>query len=200
MTTFHEVVNLFNKEQLSLSALRGKLVTTAEAAKDQAIADKRASPIYDTVVDGDVARPMTEAQKQIVYVFHYALDAAAFALGYLQSRSYPGGTFAKSFWVGVEGDMYTGGRMPTQAPPEADIVIGNLVPYNRRVDVQTVGSHKLHYRTPEGLYEDAARAVNRQFGNTVKAKRVYDYQFPGKYRPVHRNYRFQSPALIISPR
>ena len=87
-------------------------------------------------------------------------------------------------------------------PADAEIVIVNTAPDNRKVDVQMIGTRSLRYATPEGMYDDAARMLRREFP-ALTAKRVYSMKFSGQYilrRGDKAGTPVQSPALIITTR
>jgi hypothetical protein len=64
----------------------------------------------------------------------------------------------------------------------SEVIIGNTQPYNRLVDVQMEGRRKLRFSVEPDIYQDAARAIERQFKRAVIARREYNLDFPGKYR------------------
>ncbi|WP_372397106.1 hypothetical protein ABMY26_23845 [Azospirillum sp. HJ39] len=102
------------------------------------------------------------------------------------------------------------------SPTITEIIIGNTLPYNRKVDVQLIGGQSLTFSVPPGLFDDAVKAIRSRFGDLVEVKRVYTMNFYGQYllrqRQVwttgrHRGLsrgrqgtRVESPALIIRPR
>jgi len=206
VASLRETVSVFIDKELSPEANRQRLIKTAKQVLADTIASGKASKRYTTAVDGRIG-PIEQAQKQVAFKFQYLAEAVAFALGFLQARvPKDSGETAKSFWVSVNDRYYSPGTFdPNTAnvPPDADIVIGNLVPQWRKMDLNLVGTRTLHYRYP-GEIDDCVRALSRQFGNIVTASRKYDYRFPNKYVPVksptRKPYRYNSPVLIIKAR
>jgi hypothetical protein len=113
------------------------------------------------------------------------------------------GNFRASFYVGVDGRFVPAASFnPESVPYDAEIVIGNTQPYSRKIDVQFDGERPLSFSVPAGMFDDCARAVTRQFGRTVIAKRVYSLSFPGQWtlrRGGHRGESVQSPAVVLNP-
>jgi hypothetical protein len=204
MSAFRQSIQVFRDSVLSPDALHELLVKTAIEARDDLIASGEAGEHYETYADG---RPgdASEARQQVYFRWGYLAEAAAFALGFLQTRSpHRSGRFARSFWVAVDGRYIPPGQFqPDRVPPFAEVIIGNILPQNRKVDVQADGSLPLRFSVPAGMYDDAVRAVKRQFSGLVTAKRAYDIDFPGKYtyRRSHAKTRarFQSPVIILNP-
>lgn len=207
---------------LSPAARSKHLAAFARRELRNLIQSGRASDAYTRVVDGrrDVSEDAVRGDGRgvITYYFSYTTEATMFAIAYLQRRSpVRSGRFRRGFIVSVNGRMIPAGSFnPRSAPSDAEIIITNTEPYNRKVDVQQVGGRTLHFNVPPKMYEDCARAVNRRFGNTIRATRYYDIDFSGKYRlrarQVRKSGRYagrvvrakgdyvQSPGLIIAIR
>lgn len=200
MSAFRQQIQVFIDHNLSPASNEQRLRDTAKSQLSDLLASGRASPVYNTVVDGRPGGSIDQAHKSVYIEFVYLSTAAAFALGFLQGRSPKDtGTFASSFWVSVDDHYYAPGAYDLKSIGTAkEVTIGNTQPYNRKIDVQLVGNKTLHFSEPAGIYDDAVRAVRAKFRGTVTAKRVYDYDFPGKYRQKRSGYRFQSPAIILS--
>lgn len=205
MTAQRVQIQAFIDSALSPAARSAVLADAARSMVRDLITDQRAVPDYVTYVDGrqgaDEGAVRGDGSGTILYRFNYLGRAAAFALSFLQSRG-PGGKFAQSFYVGVDGRFIpAAGFNPDSVPPTAEVVIGNTQPYSRRVDVQMDGNTVLHFSVPAGMFADCVRAVRRPFGGVIKAKRVYSMRFPGQYmlrrgakagQPVH------SPAVVLT--
>lgn len=183
----------------------------ASFARDELAALQAAGQVgraYRRIVDGvpDVTEDAVrgDGSGRIIYLFSYQAEATVRALGYLRRRV-PSrkGTYADSFYVGVNGRFVPAAQFkPERVPDAAEIVIGNTQAYSRRVDVQMDGTTTLHFSRPSGIFDDAARVIRRDFGGLVDARRAYTMRFPGQYilrtgerrgDPVH------SPALILRP-
>ncbi len=148
----------------------------------------------------------------IVDRFSYIAEVVEFALGYLRERApVRTGAFRDGFFLGISTTRGVDGRFVpaaafnprTLGADVREVIIGNVVPYSRLVDVQLVGGRRVRFSAPANLYHDAARLLVRRFGNHVDAFRRYTVRFPGQYvlktgpkagKPV------ETPALIISAR
>lgn len=163
-------------------------------------------------VDGVEGRPEDQVRHDgvILYRFRFLANAAAFALAYLVGRSPSGsGNFKRGFYVapGVTEDGDNARSLTMEqfrpdliGPNVRSITIGNVVPYNRLVDVQMAGGQRVRFSVPADLYADAAREVQRRYPG-IRARRDYTRTFPDQYilktgprrgKPVH------SPVLIMS--
>ncbi len=80
-----------------------------------------------------------------------------------------------------------------------EIVIGNRLPYNRKINIQMIGQQRLEYSVLPGLYADAVAVIRGRYGSIVDVRWVYSMEFPGKYVNKY-TVRLESPALIITPR
>ena len=218
---FRQQIKLFTDNTLSPEARSARLARVARAALTDLQSTGRAGPTYRLFVDGQPAT--TEATVRgdgtgdILYSFSYIADAILFALDFLRARApVRSGKYAASWYIGVDGRFVPAASFsPDSVPPTAEIVIGNTQPYNRKVDVQRNGTRPLHFSVPPGEYDDCVAALKQRFGNTMTAKRVYDYNFPGKYRLRNHQVRKsglragaivrragdagQSPAIVINP-
>jgi hypothetical protein len=203
MSAIRQNIQLFIDKNLSQQARSQFLANEARAGLAQAL-QGGSSPFYQSFVDRQLSTDLDHAKSQISFRFGYAPLAAAFALAFLLNRAQPIGNeaphFADSFWIATDDTYHAPGSIdPADIDPFTDeVIIGNTRPYNRRIDVGLVGTRKLSYRIPAGIYDDCARAVSRQFKGIVTAMRAYDYQFPQKYAAKKATYRFQSPVVILS--
>jgi hypothetical protein len=132
--------------------------------------------------------------------------AQSFFVGVLKStvQKAKAGRGGKREWDSFEAE----GRMiPAQnfaassraLPPDASYIIGNSQPFNRKVDVQLVGTDPVNFSIPDMIYDRAAMAMGGRFPG-FSVRRVYTMTFSGQYvlqtgrragLPVH------SPGLII---
>lgn len=201
--TFRQDIQVFRDANLSPAAQSARLAKVAREAVAELIAANRATPRYTRSVDG---RPGADESSvlpdgRISYAFHYIGDAAEFALTFLRYRASPiaSGRYRDGFRVSVDGrpfDVRTFDK--TKIPPGAEVFVYNVEPYSRKIDVGMSGTRTLRYRIPSGLFEAAASAVRRQFGNSVSAKRLYTVRFPGQGRAKHSGRIIDSPALAIA--
>lgn len=201
--TFRQQVRLFADRTLSPAARSALLAAEAKRRLADLIESGRASPGYRRFVDGVEGAREEQAQRVIVYEFSRTGEAAEYALGFLRGRSpSESGRFRDSFVASVDGSRPIAAASfdPAKVPPGAEVAILNTRPYGRKIDVQVAGGRRLRFSVPEGLYEDAARAVRRRFGNAVSARRVYTLRFPGQYTlrgGKRAGTRVETPALII---
>lgn len=209
---FRRSVELFVDRTLSPKARSALLARTAREKLAALQASGTASRVVRRFVDGreDAAEESVSPDGVILYRFIALPQAAAFALAFLQGRSpVRSGSFRAGFYLGIGGDESgAGGRFVRAAAfnPAAvggdirSIVIGNLEPYARLVDVQLAGARRLRFSVPADIYSDAASAVRVRFPG-LRADRIYDIDFPGKYR-LRQGRRagkaVQSPALIVA--
>jgi len=169
---------------------------------------------YVRIVDGVRDAPESAVRGtgggEIRYLFTYIGDAAAWAVEFLRARS-PVGRIARrgkvpyrdSFIVGINGRFVDARSLnPRSVPPDAEIIITNTQPYNRKVDVQLVGTKRLSFSVPPGIYNDCVRAVKRQFP-VIAPYRVYTVKFTGQYilrTGPKRGRLVESPAIVFGPR
>lgn len=206
MSALRQQVSVYIDANLAPAARSAKLAQIARAGRDDLIATGRASPYYQTFVDGarGAAEESVRPGGTILYQFGYVATAAVFALNFLRARSpVASGRYRGSFYLGVNGRFIPASQFqPKSVPPDAEIVIGNTQPYSRKIDVQADGDRPLHFSVGPGLFDDAVRATRSAFARTITAQRVYDYNFPGKYLLQRTSSRgdthVQSPALILS--
>ncbi len=220
---FSGQLKVFIDRNLSPQAQSAALARAAKGKLNELIGSGRASRDYRRFVDGregvaeEAVGPAPSGQ--IVYRFNALAAVATFALSFLVNRSpQKSGRFRQGFYLGIDGKF-----VPMQSfNPRAvtadvkEIVIGNREPYSRKVDVQLIGTEKLSFSVPPGLFDDGVAAIKRQFGPIVDVKRVYTMRFPGQYilkqEQFHKSGRYQgrsrkragkpveSPALVITLR
>lgn len=216
MPAFRETLRVFADANLSPDAQSALLARVAIEARDRVISDGSAPPRWATFVDDHAASDESGARRSIEYDYNALPDVVSFTLAFLRGRApAASGRFRDSFWVSVDGRFMLAAEVnPEQIPHTAEILIGNTQPYNRKIDVQFNGRVALRFSVPAGLYIDAVRAVKGRFGNIMASvKRVYDIDFPGKYKLRQHQRRHtgrragaivrsagefgQSPAIVI---
>ena len=189
-------------------AVQSKILADfARAGVAELIATGQASPKYKRFVNGTegLLEDAVKPDGSIAYRFGYMGEVATFALEFLQSRSpvrIPAakGKYIDCFVIAVNGrPIKQQNFAPDSVPNDAELYIYNSQPYGRKVDVQLVGKKKLRFNVPEGLFRDAAAAVNGRFGNLVSAVRVYDVDFSGKWE-TKKGRKVEYPALKIGLR
>ena len=210
MTLFREMIKVFVDAELGAPARSAFLARTAREYVGTLVTSGRASPRYFKTVDGRRGaeeETVSGDRGVIVYDFNYVGDAAEFAIAFLIGRSPVGDGSRKSakhpkayrdcFEVAINGrPVSAAGFNKSSVPLDAEIIIYNTQPYSRKVDVQLVGRRALVFSTPPGIFDDAVRAINRQFGNAAKAKRVYNINFAGKYLLQNHQFRTDRPHRV----
>lgn len=220
---FRRSLQVFADRTLSPAAQSSHLARVAKAELAVLIQSGRAPASYRRFVDGREGAPEESVGPaplgRIVYRFNHLGAVCTFALSFLVNRSPErSGRFRKGFYLGIDGKFVPMAQFNAAAltADVKEIVIGNVEPYSRKVDVQLVGGESLSFSVPAGLFEDAVQAIKARFGALVDVKRVYTMKFPGQYtlkqRQVHQSGRYrgrsrkrvgtpvESPAIIITPR
>lgn len=230
---FAQRLKVFVDRTLSPQAQSAFLAKVARERRNALIASGRASESYRTFVDGregaaeDTVKPADDGA--IVYRFNHLGAVVVYALSYLREGSPKRSGkpvnpaqgkhahFRDAFYVGVNGKFIMAKDFnPYAVPPDAEIVIGNVNAYSRKVEIQMVGGQKLSFDIPEDLLWRAAKAVRERYGSQVEVKHVYTMSHPKQWllkreqqwsvgpragksrgragRPV------ESPAIIIKAR
>lgn len=199
-----EVRIAFGKDALWADIQR-EVAREARAARDALIASGRFPAAYTTIVNGvrDAREETIRPDGAIVYDGQVLGPAVAFALGFLAQRAPKlTGDYGRSFMVAVSRGGADGRPIPMAAfRPDAisadatGAFIYSPLPYSRKVDVQLVGSRKLRFSAPPGLYDDAARAVRTRYP-TLNASRLYTIRHPAAERREDGK-RIEYPALEI---
>lgn len=217
-----------NARAFSAAARSARLAKFAEDRFAVAVRAGKIDPHARRFVDGREGAPESAVRPggRIVYLSNMVPDAVAWLLGFLIGRSPPAssapinpktgksGHFRDSFFVGVNGAFIPADRFePSSVPPNAEVIIGNSEPYNRRVDVQTAGSRTLRFSVPPGIWADAVFAARDRYPG-LAIKRVDRVTFPGQYHLHHEQRRagarahsvqravgglVDSPGIVISP-
>ncbi|EHM01159.1 hypothetical protein HMPREF9946_02234 [Acetobacteraceae bacterium AT-5844] len=178
------------------------LAAFARQDRDATIAAGRASENYRTFVDGreGAVEETVRPDGSILYRFSFMGEIAAYALAELQSRA-PSDTghYRKQFWLMIDGRFISPASFdPERVGTANQVVIYNREPYSRKLDVQIAGGRKLRVRVEPFWFDDAARAVNRRFGNVVRAWRRYTIKHPTA-QTTQGGRPIEYPALVIDP-
>jgi hypothetical protein len=206
-SNFSRSIDVFIRQNLSPEARSAALAEVARRGVAELIATGQASPRYRRIVDGVEGAPETAVRPDgvIVYRFDAMAEIVAFALAFLAGRSpVRSGAFRRGFYVGLDGRFVMASAFNAATMGRvSEVVIGNVEPYARMVDVQMAGGQPVRFSVPADMFSDAAGAVRARFGNIITARREYNMTFPGQYllRAGKRaGKRVQSPALVISVR
>ena len=230
MTGFDRTFEVYVSKDLDPVAQAADFARRAAAGIAEEIGGGRVPPNFKRWVDGHegAAEASVRPGGTIVYEFSYASEIVVFALAFLEARSPTGPMpasgprlyrkpFRESFYVGIDGKFIPpGGFRPYALRDDwQELVIGNVQPYSRKVDVQLIGKRRLRFNVEPGLFQDCAREINRRFGNFATAKRVYSMKFPGQYTLQQTQFRtgershnvkrwagtmVESPAIVIARR
>lgn len=218
MASFRETLTLYKSKELSSAALSLRLATATADYRDSLIRAGRASPKYETYVDGSRSDNMNTVKRSILIDFDYGSDAAGFVLGYLIAGSPErSGRYAKSFMVSVNGAPGIPAAQfdATKTDSQSTIIIYNTQPYSRKVDVQMIGTRRLRYKSQQFLFQAAVDQAKKRFGNQANIVRIYNVNFLGKYVTKVHQFRLtgknagkiarpagtsiDSPCVRISP-
>lgn len=230
MSGFSRTIEVFVDKDLDPVAQAADFARRARDGIAEEIGRGRVPPSFKRYVDGREGAPESAVRPGgvILYEFSYSAELVVFALAFLEARSPVGGMpasgprlyrkpYRESFYVGIDGRFIPpGGFRPYALRDDwQEIVIGNVQPYSRKVDVQQVGRRRLRFSVEPGLFQDCARALGQRFGNFITAKRVYTMKFPGQYKIKDTQMRtgershnvkrwagtlVESPAVVISRR
>lgn len=205
-TLFRRSVEVFIDRKLSPEARSQHLASVARAGLKE-ILDGKSVKNYIRFIDGVawLTEDQVKPEGVILYRFSVLPLVVGFVLGYLKQRSpKKSGRYSESFWVSVNGKLILARQFnPAHVPMDAEIYIGNLMPYNRRVDLQVDGTRVLRFSVPPNLYADAVKAARSRFGGLINLYRVYTIEFPGQYilkTGPRRGKRVHSPVIHITLR
>lgn len=169
------------QEQITLNATRMFSSTdlhtlVADACRkdrDKAIAAGRASPTYETYVDGRKGGREEDALLQggvVSYVFSNLATAANWALSECRRRSpVSSGAFRKSWIMLVGGEQYA---EIENIPSGQTVMIVNTMPYARKIEVGG-----MQIRVPPGIIESVREPLMNRFPG-IRAFREF-HPMPG---------------------
>lgn len=147
--------------------LEAELAAFAESERKAATNEGAATPVYLQAVNGRVGVPASavRAPGAIVYSFEWLSPAALFGLTWLKTASpVRTGRFRRSFIVTADGREVR----PEAIDFAAVVQIVNTQPYARKIQVGAQG-----FESRRGLFDAAARRINREFRGLVKARVVF---------------------------
>jgi hypothetical protein len=204
---FRQEIDAFIAQNLSPAARSKALADFAVQERNALIQSGQASRNYTTTVDGRIDPNEYHVKGTgggiINYHFSFIGDALEFCILFLKKRIYSfTGDLANSLWISVDGQFYPppqGSFNYGSVPPKAQVVIGNTLAYWRKADTNYVGTKRMRYHAPN-ILADCVSAVRREFGaSAISAKRVADWNFPGKSKPVggKKPFIYQSPVIVL---
>lgn len=179
--------------------LEAELAAFAESERRAATNEGAATPVYLQAVNGRLGAPANavRAPGPIVYSFEWLADATAFGLSWLRAAApVRTGRYRRSFIVTADG---------RETKAEAigfarEVSVVNVQPYSRKIQVGAKG-----FTARRGLFDAAARRVNREFRGLIKARVVFlrlsgAYQLKaaqGRRRDRQRGGDVTYPALQL---
>lgn len=213
-TAFRRSIELFIDQALSPQARSAALAAGAKQILKDLIDSGQGSRSYRRIVDGrqGAAEETVSPEGLIVYRFQHWATICQFAISFLTARSpersgrYKEGFFFAFFTAeGQERGRFVPWRQVNPAAISADVVkvmIGNWQPYSRKVDVQLVGRRPIRFSVAPGLFDDAAKEINRRFAGIAEARRQYTVDLGARRYVAKRGTRqgkpVESPALFIT--
>lgn len=195
--------------QIGAAAMSARLAAASKRALADTIARGQGSPLYETIVNGRTgAREETVvAPGPIVHLFNWWPQVLIYAITFLRNRSpasspdSPEGRapYRDRFFVLADGESVNPRAYHT-IRPEAEVIIGNSAPYNRKIDVQLIGRKPIKVNVPPGIMEDGAQAISARFPTLLKAKRLYTIEFTGQYIRENRRAGSGQPWQLTTGR
>ena len=198
---------------LASGQIAKELARFARSELADAITNGEASPVYDKFVNGrEGAEEETVVPPgPILYVFSYWQPIIEFALQYLRKRSpVKTGRYQSSHQVMIGSQFIA---PDTQIGADEEVTIVDTQPYSRKIEV----GHMV-MSVPDGVYEDAAKDVRRQYGIAVNVgvRQIFlpnGYILKGVFRRGYKQFartklkkdtqagaRMTYPALILTMR
>lgn len=163
-----EQITLNTAQVLSSAELHKMVADECRRNRDEAISAGRASPTYQTIVDGRKGGREEDVMLQggvVSYVFSNLATAANWALSECRRRSpVSSGAFRKSWIMLVGGEQYA---EIEDIPSDQTVMIVNTMPYSRKIEV---GGMRI--RVPPGIIESIRRPVMSRFPG-VTASRAF---------------------------
>jgi hypothetical protein len=143
--------------------LPGTLARFAQERRDALIAEGRASPVYETIVNGVIGAAETSVRLPgpIVYQFEYLAEVVTTGLALLrESAPVLSGRYRDSFFAMANGRAIAD---PADIPAGAEVILTNDQPYSRKIQV---GAQRT--RVPPHLFDRVQQALRRQYGDLLR--------------------------------
>lgn len=187
-------------EELSPAAQSRALAAFARSTLQDAQAQNRAAlgrtPAHRQYVDRREGADLESVRPSgvIVFEFDVAEDITAFILEELQRVSpVDSGDYKRAHMLFADGRQVLAGE---KAPEAETFLFCNPLPYARRIEA---GTMRMRVDGTSAVYQQAARAAQRRFGNMAAIKFTYtDPPFGGLSRKAARAGRI--PALTVQMR
>jgi hypothetical protein len=155
-----KTVRLFADAALGPEARSRHLATRARQERDDVIRAGRAAPSWSVTVDGrpGASEDTVKPDGVIYYQFSNIAEVIGFVAGFITARSpRKTGEFSRSWRIGVDGHL--AGADLTQIPARSEIMLVNIAPWSRKVDVGAMPG----MRVPSGIVETTRQAAARKF-------------------------------------
>ncbi len=204
---FRRSVQVFISRELSPAAQGRAFLDVTKARVDALIASGEAAPSYSRTIDGVRDAPDSAARVPgvIAYLFDNIGQAVVVAIPFLQNRSpVKSGAYRSGFRIGIDGRIVTAAQFqPSLAVGAREILIWNVEPYGRKVDVQIEGTRHLRFSVEPMILQDTVTMLSRRFGNSLAVKRLSTIAVPSPW--TRRTGRDQGrkvdyPAIQITRR
>lgn len=192
---------------LSEEAASRKLASFARRERDRFLHERAGTsgvaPRFRVFVNGreGASEDTVKPPGPIVYRFDFGREAAQYVIEFLQARSpKDSGLYASSHRL-IQGGSYV---EPAAVRLDLPFTVVNVQPYSRKIEVGA-----MRMSVPPHVYEDAAQAFRRRYGNLVNVRVVYveltgGYVLKGHGRSAKARKRagqpMRYPALQVTPR
>lgn len=161
---------------------RQSLAEFARETRDRLIAEGRASPVYETIVNGVSGADETRVRLPgpIVYRFEYLAEVVTTGLALLRDGApVLSGRYRDSFFAMANGRAIAD---PGDIQAGAEVILTNDQPYSRKIQV---GAQQT--RVPSHLFDRVQQALRRRFGELV--------QIDLRFIPLQQGYVLRRAGL-----
>lgn len=159
-------------------------------------------PDFVHVVDGVRDRPLEQVAQQLVTLYDYRREAAAFLLRVLRRNSpVRSGAYRDSHTLFVNGQAVA--ALPSRLRPTDKMFVANPVPYARRLEVgRRADGSPVVVQVPPGIYERSLKEAVTRYRNVLvmrfgyvdlKNSYVVKGRVGGHYRNKHGQLRKRDP-------
>ncbi len=168
-------------------------IQVSRQLRDDVIAESGTRPSVTTIIDG---RPgLTEEQVKpfgvIAYQFSYWEEIVEFGLRTARELSpVDSGRYRSSWFVMADGALVQPDALPSSF---SELAITNDQPYHRLIEV----GEKARFRVPYHVAEQTRQAIQRRFGNFIKAQvKFLDLQASGSGRATEVPWVLRRPTRL----
>ncbi|OYW68848.1 MAG: hypothetical protein B7Z40_00885 [Bosea sp. 12-68-7] len=151
-------------------------------------------PAFRQTVDGSTGRPLESVNPdrgRIGFEFDLALDVLTFVMDVLRSGSpVESGAYRAAHMLFADGVEVRAGEQP---PAASEFIFLNPVEYARRIEI---GKMRMRLPGTDMVYQRAARAAQRRFGNVAQIR----FSFRDAFGTARGQRANRVPALIVTMR